>query len=389
MIEKIDSKWLPLATLSILGRPPRLTFPLLFLLWFCHTPVLADYDNGMRYAFVASPNTRSISIIDLHDKRLAESIQLREIPGEIEASNRLKALIVAHPGAKKLTLVDLTDSDLEQIDFKLELTPDVIKLNPVGDTVAVYDRSQKIIEIYNLHRRQILIRVEDVINGELLTFNRDGQQIFWVDRTTGKLNASNLWGKRQAVALTEDGSGLSAMTRSVDGSMGFISDAAAGKVYVVNLRRMKLLKSVRVGKGAQRAWGTADGQVMIVPNYDDDTITAISTFTFEPKYTLKTIHQPLTINTGWLDTTAAVFGGSGEIALMNLTSGKIVKRLQIHGNPQAGVVSSNSRLLVLPIAGYGDLFIIDMKSLSLDERIIDLPRDIGKASLAISNNLCH
>jgi len=350
---------------------------------------LADYDDGMRYAFVASTEDKSISIIDLHSHLLAETIKLATAPGEIEASNRLKALVVAHPDATHLTLIDLSSSKLKQIKYELEMVPDHIKLNPVGDAIAVYGKSQQAIQIFNLKRQMILARYENIPNGELITFNRDGQQIFWVDQKKGELHSNDLWQKADKLKLTEDGSGLSAMTRSVDGSMGFISDANHARVYVVNLRDMRLIKTVRTGKGPGRAWGTSDGQYMIVPNYFDGSITAISTFTFDPSFTIKAIEKPVAINTGWLDTTAAVIGENGDLALINLDKKKLLKTLQLHGTPMAGVVTSNSRTLALPVAGNGDLYLFDMKSLMLEERITGLPKDIGKASLAISNNLCH
>lgn len=362
-------------------------FPALFCVFYSAL-VSADYDNGMRYAFVASPEKKSVAIIDLHDHRLADSIQLDQTPGIITASDRLDALVIAYPLTKQLTLIDLSSSRLKQIQYPLQLRPDYLKLDPIGDAAAVYDQTQQLLEIHNLKRARVLARVEDVKTAVPMTFNRDGQRIFWVDRDTGELHVSDLWGKRSSVKLTNNGTGLSAMTRSVDGSMGFISDAVANKVYVVNLRSMQRINAIMTGSGPGRAWGTADGQLMIVPNYHDGTITAISTFTQAVSYTIKTIKQPVAVNTGWLDTTAAVIGETGEVALVNLVTKKM-KKLQLHGQPQAGVVTSNSRMLALPLAGFGDMFIFDMKQLSIKERIIDLPADIGAASLAISNNLCH
>ena len=244
--------------------------------------LLADYDNGMRYAFVASQDKRSVSIIDLHDQRLAESVPLNYQPGVIEASDRLDALVIAHPVDKRLSLIDLSSSNLKQVDYPLQITPDHIKLNPIGDTVAVYDQQQQIIQVHDLKRRRVLLQVDDVHTGELLTFNRDGQRIFWVDRQAGTLKTSDLWNKQGEVKLTTDGDGLSAMTRSVDGSIGFISDALTAKVYVVNLRSLQRVNIVPVGNRPGRAWGTADGQHMLIPNYADGSITAISTFTLNP-----------------------------------------------------------------------------------------------------------
>ncbi|MBF8270654.1 MAG: hypothetical protein HW386_2363 [Gammaproteobacteria bacterium] len=342
----------------------------------------------MRYAFVASAERQSVSIIDLHDRRLAETIQLQQRPGSIVASDRLDALIIAYPKTRQLGLIDLSSSTLKQSYYDLGLTPDSIKLDPAGDKLAVYDQSLAVLEIHNLQQRQLLVRLENIHTSVPLTFNRDGQYIFWVD-ADGQLHSSDLKGNTRSVKLAENSAGLSAMTRSVDGSMGFVSDALAGTVYVINLRLMTLIKAVAAGKGPGRPWGTADGQTILVPNQQSGTITAISTFTLEPLYTIETTANPVAINTGWLDTTAAVMSNSGDVSLISLLSKKIIRRLSLHGRPRAGVVTSDSRLLALPVAGSSDLYIFDMKSLSVEERIIDLPADLGDASLAISNNLCH
>lgn len=350
---------------------------------------LADYDHGMRYVFVAGAGAKSVSIIDLHDQRLAETITLADIPGDIAASDRLDLLVIAYPERKKLGLIDLSSARLKQEFIDLALVPDYLKLDPAGDKIAIYDQERRRLEIHHLHRPRMLAFIEDVNTAAPLTFNRDGQSVFWVDAGQGRLFGGDLRGQITSVKLADHGAGLSAMTRSVDGSMGFVSDAQAGKVYVIRLRDMALLKEVPVGRGPVRAWGTADGQSMLVPNQGDGTLTAISTFTLDPMYTVDTRVDAAAVYSGWLDTTAAVVGATGKTALVNLTTRSIIKSLTLHGAPQSGVVSSDSRLLTLPVAGHGDLYLIDMRSLSVAKRITGLPDDLGDASLAVSNNLCH
>ena len=137
----------------------------------------ADYDHGMRYAFVASAERKSVSIIDLHHRRLAETIQLQQQPGSIVASDRLDALIIAYPKTRQLGLIDLSSSSLKQSYYDLKLTPDSIKLDPAGDKLAVYDQSLAVLEIHHLQQRQLLVRLENIHTSVPLTFNRDGQYI--------------------------------------------------------------------------------------------------------------------------------------------------------------------------------------------------------------------
>jgi DNA-binding beta-propeller fold protein YncE len=343
----------------------------------------------MRYVFIASAGTKSIAIIDLHDLRLAETIALENTPGDIAASDRLDLLVVAYPERRQLGLIDLSSARLSQEYYGLTAAPDQLKLDPAGDRAAVYDRKTQTLEIHNLRRRELLARISDVNTTVPLTFNRDGLSVFWVDTEQGRVYRSDLRGRTAAAQLTHTGAGLSALTRSVDGSLGFVSDARTGKIHVINLVDLALLKAIPVGAGAGRPWGTADGRAMLVPVADSGAVIAISTFTLEPMYTIRAAGKPGAIYSGWLDTTAVAAAAGGDIELINLENRNSIKSLTLHGEPRGGVVSSDSRLLTLPVAGNGDLYILDMKSLSVAERITGLPRDLGDASLAVSNNLCH
>lgn len=357
--------------------------------FFLSLPAFGAYDDGSRYAFLASSLEKSISIIDLHKKKLADVIALKHSPDAIAASQNMKALVVAHRSEKRLSLIDLSSDSLDQHDYKLLLSPDYIKLSPLGDTLAIYDRKSRVLEVQSVRRHQTLLRVEGVESTEPLTFNLDGSSVYWVDQSAGALNSSDLWSKSAELVLTKRGGGLSALSRSIDGLLGFVSDSLAGKVYVIDLQSFTLLKEIYVGRNPGRPWGTNDGSTMLVPNGEDGTLSAISAITLDKLYTVDALVHPVAVNAGWLDTTAAVIGERGDVALLDLTSGSIVEKLQFDGSPREGVVTSDSRTLAVPVAGSGRLALIDMRSRTLLSEITGLPSDIGEAALAVSNNLCH
>ncbi|MEH6473716.1 MAG: hypothetical protein V7752_21035 [Halopseudomonas sp.] len=352
-------------------------------------PVTAAYDDGSRYAFLASVSQKSISIVDLQQQKVAQTIELKRVPGAIVASNDMKALVVAHREDKQLTLVDLASARLEQIDYPLSMIPDDIKLGPLGDTLAIYDRQQRVLEVQSVRRRETLVRISDVDTATSFTFSLDGSHVYWIDQGRGELRVSDLWSKNTSLTLSRDGAGLSAMSRSVDGRLGFVSDARAGKVYVIDLKSLTKIKEIYVERSPGRPWGTTDGSTMLIPNRADATLTAISTLTLEALYTVKAVANPVAINVGWLDTTAAVIGENGDVALLDLTTGTVAEHLQFKGLPREGVVTSDSRTLVVSIGGLGSLALFDMRSRSLVREISGLPSDIGVATLAVSNNLCH
>ena len=125
---------------------------------------------------------------------------------------------------------------------------------------------------------------------------------------------------------------------------------------------------------------------MLVPN-GNGTVTALSVLTSESLYTVDAVANPVSINPGWIDTTAAVVGADGKLAFINIADGKELARVDLGNSPQEGIVTSDSRTLAVPLPGA--LVFFDMQKRAQISAIRGLPNDIGPAALAISNNLCH
>jgi hypothetical protein len=307
----------------------------------------------------------------------------------VAASEALRAVIAGHRAERALTLVDLTSDNLDTHDYPLDIRPDVVLVSPIGETVAVLDRVSDELQVHALRRKEVLVSVEDVHTDVDITFNPDGSIVYWVDATSGTLNSVDLWSDRKSLRLAREGAKLSAMSRSVDGTLGFISNADNGTVLIVNLRSFRLLRTSQVGGRPERAWGTADGQFMLVPNAGDGTVTAISTITTESLYTVDAVANPVSINPGWIDTVAAIVGADGTVLFINIADGRVLDRARVDAKPEEGIVTSDSKTLAIPVPGTGSLVFFDMQKRATLSTIGSLPGDIGAAALAISNNLCH
>jgi len=349
----------------------------------------ASFDDGARYAFIASASSKSIFVIDLREKSLAQTIVLERSPSSVTVSERLKALVVGHVDDRRLTLVDLSSSDLAQIDYPLEMTPSMVVMSPVGETVAIFDKEAGRLEVHAFRRRAVLLSVNDVHTESEFTFSTDGSTLYWVDDSKGSFNSVDLWAERQSIALAEPESGLSAISRSVDGMSAFISEASADVVHMIDLSSFAPVRKIHVGSRPGRPWGTADGRYMLVPNNGGDTVTAISTMTGAAVYTAASVDHPVAVNPGWLDSTAAAVSESGYVAFSDVDDGKVTARFQLNGAPLDGIVTSDSKTLAIPVPERGSLVFLDMRQRSLSSSITGLPLDIGPAALAISNNLCH
>jgi len=360
-----------------------------FLMMFNCALLSASFDEGARYAFLASHESQSIEVVDLFDHKLVATIALSEKPDLVISSDYLKALIVAHQSSHRLSLIDLSSDKLSIYNYMLDITPNQLSMSPVGEMIAVYDEIAGRLEVHAMRRRVKVLVAEDIHTQSPLTFSADGSVLYWSDSNTGTLNSVDLWQNRSTVVLTKSESELSALSRTADGFIGFVSETDRNIVHVLDLRSFTQLTSIRVGGKPGRAWGTTDGSLMLVPNRSDGTVTAISTLTMQVAYTISTVTDPISINPGWLDSVAAVVGAEGGLVLFDLRSGQVVKRMDIGAKLLPGIVTSDSKTLAVPSPENGEIVLFDMRKRKLLNKIKLLPNDIGPMSLAVSNNICH
>ncbi len=354
------------------------------------TATLADtFEDGSRYAFSASGAEKRVYAIDLKNQEVAGRIDLGEYPDQVLASDGLEALIVSHRIARKLTLIDLADEDFRQIDYALEMSPDYINVSPLGDTVAIYDEVKSHLEVHAVKRHAVLLAADDVnTNGEF-TFSPDGAALYWLDSSTGTLHSIDLWSNRKELRLADPGQELSSLSRSADGLLGFVSGASTDEVFVINLRDFSLLATVRVPPNPGRPWGTADGRYMFVAGRSSNTVSAIATDSLRLKYSLRLDDTPLSIHSGWLDTVAAITGETGSVVFIDVESGEILEQHTVGQRPLGAIVTSDSKTMAMPLSGNGEFAFFNMRDQTIEKTLSGLPLDIGEASIAVSNNLCH
>jgi DNA-binding beta-propeller fold protein YncE len=356
---------------------------------FATASLAATLDDGSRYAFAASTSEKRVYAIDMQQHQLAAQIEFDVPPDQVFASDGLDALIVSHRATNSLTLIDLSDDRLTRIDYPLDLSPDTILVSPLGDAVAVYDRTRERLEVHAVKRRALLLRAHAVKAGREFTFSPDGAVLYWLDSAAGKLRSIDLWSEQKAIQLVDPGRELSPLSRSADGLLGFVSARDTDEIFVINLPDFTLLATLRVPPGPGRPWGTADGRYMFVAGRSAGTVSAIATDSLQLVYSLRLEGRPVSIHSGWLDTVAAVTTESGDIVFFDVETGKILKLHPLGTSSLEAVVTSDSKTLALPLPAAGEIAFFDMRKQVLENRLDGLPRDIGEASMAVSNNLCH
>ena len=178
--------------------------------------------------------------------------------------------------------------------------------------------------------------------------------------------------------------------RIADGYTGYVSIGSEDRVAVIDLVKLEIKGSIRVGAGPIRPFSTTDNQYVLVPNQDDQTLSVISSWSQDVVATIPTGIPAREVNTGWLDTVAFVMPAGGkQMAVIDLQDFKTMDPISLPGRTDDGIVTSDSKTLVASVVETGKVAIIDTRSSELVTLIDSGSSELGGIEIAVSNNVCH
>lgn len=348
---------------------------------------LADYD---RYVYVPDRAAPRVAVIDGWKEILATELALPGIPGPVLVSEDADMLVASLPTERALAFVGLRDQKVPPV-LNLGFATDALVVNHRGAELVAVDGAGGRAALVSLDTGSEIRRLEGLEPPLSATFSADGRRLFL---TTGEgtvrlldLPAGTDAGKVKAAG---PGGGVSALTRTPDGNMGFVSDADAGSVSVLDLAGRRVMKTLPAGNGASRAYGTASGKYMLVPNQGDDTVSLISMTELDVVATLPGSRDMVSVNTGWFETLAVVLGREkAEAVLLDLDERKEIATLKLPGKPGPGVVTPDGAKLFVALDDTGQVAAIDLKTRSVSKILDDIGRKPFGAVMGRSNNYCH
>jgi YVTN family beta-propeller protein len=187
-----------------------------------------------------------------------------------------------------------------------------------------------------------------------------------------------------------EGDELSALTRTPNGLFGLVTLNADGFVSVINMRQWAENKVLRVGKGASRAYGTADGIYMMVGNDIDRTVTVLSTEPWESVATLPGVSGVTSISTGFFERLAYVVSNAeNKVAVVDLEKMETAKFLDLPGGPGEGVADADGKKLYVTLHDTGDVAVIDIYNQKVHKIIKNVTDAPWSVAMATTNNYCH
>jgi YVTN family beta-propeller protein len=201
-------------------------------------------------------------------------------------------------------------------------------------------------------------------------------------------------GRGPAVAAAEgigaEFQGIINVTPTPDGRLGFAAHGEANELAVIDLRTRAVKKNVALGELPWRAYGTADGRFMLVPNNGERTLSVISTAALEVVATLPAAEDITGINTGWFETTAFALSRAEKKAVVYDLQGMTrAGEIALPGTPETGVTTPDGAKLYVALSDTDQVAVIDVRRRELIGTIDGVGDEPWGTMMAGTLNYCH
>ncbi|MDP1667780.1 YncE family protein [Phaeovulum sp.] len=355
-----------------------------------------EFGSVEKYVFVANAAAAEVSVIDAAEDKIAGVLALPFVADQLLVSRAIMRLVVMNRAERLVALVDLPSGAVEH-RFELGISPDLMVLSPDGLRLAVADAAAGKVALISLIDNTVTAVIEGLNSPEKLTFSAEGVVLFVADDVAAEIRRISVTKSETLAPLSLREAGvvpgaaeISALTRTPDGRMGFVTDAVGGKGYVINLRDWEVTKTISLGNSPSRAYGTADGVYLMVANTGSRTISVIATDRFDVVATLPGVGDITSIATGFFETLAYVVSRDEKKAVViDLETLTVAGEVALEGVPGQAIADVDGKKLYVPLAGVGKLALIDVFNKRIGHMITGTAVAPGAPVMAASNNYCH
>lgn len=373
------------------------------------TPALADPLSALNgsldhYVFVPNRSSADVAIIDSRTDEVVAKVAVGNVPHQVAVSDTLGKMVASNTADNTITIVDLRDLK-NAAGITLGHEPEHMEINPAGDLLAVGNIGEGTVSLVSLREDQERHRITGLHEPHNMTFSPDGSMLYVgnlganfvsvIDVGQAKVVAELPVGEGRALASLQDQEehqGIINVTRTPDGRLGFAAYGDGDEMAVFDLRTRETLDTMELGDAPWRAYTTADGRFMIVPNNGDQTVSVFSTTSpFDEVARLEGVGDMTGVNTGWFETTAFVIGrGSDTIGVIDLTTMTNAGEIEIPGgSPETGVTTPDGTKLYVALSGTDEVAVIDTHERKLIKRISGVGDDPWGAHMVGALNYCH
>ncbi|MGF1611841.1 MAG: YncE family protein, partial [Kiloniellales bacterium] len=348
----------------------------------------AALDDSGRYVYVPNRASADVAIIDSQSDEVVARVAVGKVPHQVVVADTLGKLVASNTEDDTISIVDLASLTTEAT-LALDHEPEHMELAPNGSLLAVGNIGAGTVSLVSLTENKEIARVEGLIQPHNLTFSPDGSLLYVANLGADHVSVVDVAAARvineipvaepTPVASTaspgDEYQGIINVTRTPDGRLGFAAHGEGNALSVIDLRTQEKIKSLTLGELPWRAYSTADGRYMLVPNNGDATLSIISTATLEVVATLPAAEDMTGVNTGWFETTAFVISRGEDKALVyDLVSMQPAGEIALPGIPETGVTTPDGRKLYVALSGSNQVAVIDVRA----RKLLKLIDDVGE-----------
>ena len=365
------------------------------------TPALA-LDAAGPYVYVPNRASADIAVIDSRTDRLVTRLPVGNVPHQVSVSDVVDKLVASNTADDTITIIDLPT--LRAHTLRLDHEPEHMELSPDGVLLAVGNIGAGTVSLISLEEEREVARVDGLFEPHNLTFSPDGSLLYIANLGASHVSVIDVAkaaiideikiAEPPALAGKEDPGaefqGIINVTATPDGRLGFAAHGEAGELAVIDLRTRALKKRVALGELPWRAYSTADGRFMLVPNNGDRTLSVISTATLEVVATLPAAEDMTGVNTGWFEATAFALSRAGRKAVVyDLEAMAKVGEIALPGTPETGVTTPDGAKLYVALSDTDQVAVIDIRKRALTKTIDGVGDEPWGTMMTGTLNYCH
>jgi YVTN family beta-propeller protein len=359
-------------------------------------------DTADGYVFVPNRGSADVAVIDTRTDRLVARLPVGNVPHQVSVSDVLNKLVASNTADDTISIVDLRT--LRTSTLRLDHEPEHMELNPSAALLAVGNIGAGTVSLVSLEEEREVARIDGLFEPHNLTFSPDGSLLYVAN--LGASHVSVIDVARAAIidqikvaeppALAGKGDpgaefqGIINVTATPDGRLGFAAHGEANELAVIDLHTRALRKRVALGELPWRAYSTADGRFMLVPNNGDRTLSVISTTALEVVATLPAAEDVTGVNTGWFETTAfALSRAEKKVVVYDLEAMARLGEVALPGTPETGVTTPDGAKLYIALSDTDQVAVIDIRARALIRTIDGVGDEPWGAMMMGTLNYCH
>ena len=354
--------------------------------------------------FVPDRALAQVTVIDTNKDAVIAQIPVGRVPHQVSVSVPLGKLVASNTADDTISIVDL-ESFETRATLRLGSAPEHMELSPDGRLLAVGNIEGGTVSLVDLAGEREIARIPGLSAPHNLTFSRDGARLYVSNLGAGHVSVIDVARARitaqipvteprlLAVKGTDPGAdyqGIINVTASADGHLGFAAHGEDDTLAVIDLDSGEKVTSLSLGDRPWRAYRSADGRYMIVPNNGDATVSIVSAKTLQTVATLPGAAGVTGVNTDPAGKTAFVISRAEEkVVLLDLESLSPAGEIALPGGPETGVISPHGKKLYVALSGTGKVAVIDVPGRKLIGMIDGVGAEPWGTTMAGADNYCH